>query len=424
MVSSGTNARDPEGPSDEDLSVDLSETAEGGNNDEGKNEGTDNDGGNSRSSENGKKNVDEADVIDGSDNEADKGDAAAPAVAEASTQEEGVEVSEEDSKKKKATFKEGDVAEEEQKSPIGNNGDDDEEAQVISPTTSGADGDNKTRELSPIYYCPITKLIFQDPVLTPDGETYERTAIIEERGEEIADKLYPNRALKVIIDEELSMLGDSLRSKLLRMQRSMKSNLSKLLEQSVIPSKDHRVLPDAYYCPITFELMNNPMIDKEGNTYDRRAIKKWIKSNHDSPLTRSPLRYDELYPNLALKELLDEEKNKSDGSIHPSIRRWKEQTEAEGDEDDDSDDENVDDPVNGGSGRTRTRIPLTREELERLERQRKCQQITSLGVCITFFLVFVYFPGYLFAFIIVYWILLWVKESSEAQQRQNAQTML
>ena len=339
--------------------------------------------------------------------------------------EEGVEISAEDSKKnmKKAAFKEGDE-EEEAKTPEGGGGDDDdEEAQVVSPAASKEDDNNKQKKkvLSPVYYCPITKKIFQDPVVTPDGITYERAAIIEEKGEEITSKLYPNRALKTIIDEELSMLGDSLRSKLLRMQKSMKSNLSLMLEKSVIPSKEHRVLPDSYYCPITYELMTTPMIDPEGNSYDRRAIKKWIKSNHDSPLTRTQLSFTQLYPNLALKELLNEEKEKSDESIHPSIRRWKEQKEAEGGGGD-NDEESSDEEEGQTSGRTR--IPVTREELERLERRRKCQQITSLAICITFLLVFIYYPGYLFAFVIIYWMYLCCTESRDNYAAQQQASFL
>jgi hypothetical protein len=71
--------------------------------------------------------------------------------------------------------------------------------------------------------------------------------------------------------------------------------------------------------------MHNPVIDPEGNTYERAAIENWIQVNHTSPITQTTISVDDLYPNNAIVALLEEEKGKSEGSIHPSIRKWKEE---------------------------------------------------------------------------------------------------
>jgi len=58
----------------------------------------------------------------------------------------------------------------------------------------------------------------------------------------------------------------------------------------------------SYYCPITAELMEDPVIDNEGNTYERNAILAWLVVNSTSPITRQYLSVADLKPNRALRE--------------------------------------------------------------------------------------------------------------------------
>ena len=60
------------------------------------------------------------------------------------------------------------------------------------------------------------------------------------------------------------------------------------------------------FCPITGELMINPVIDNDGNTYERSAIEVWIKRNGTSPTTRNPLNINNLIPNIALSNTIKE----------------------------------------------------------------------------------------------------------------------
>jgi len=64
-------------------------------------------------------------------------------------------------------------------------------------------------------------------------------------------------------------------------------------------------LPESFYCPLTTELMKDPVVDPEGNTYDREAITAWLQKNSTSPITRNPLKVEDLIPNRALKETMD-----------------------------------------------------------------------------------------------------------------------
>lgn len=64
----------------------------------------------------------------------------------------------------------------------------------------------------------------------------------------------------------------------------------------------------SFYCPITEEVMIDPVVDPEGNSYERAAIVAWLQQNSTSPITRSPLRIDQLIPNRSLRSAIEDEK--------------------------------------------------------------------------------------------------------------------
>jgi len=59
--------------------------------------------------------------------------------------------------------------------------------------------------------------------------------------------------------------------------------------------------PEYFTCPITGELMLDPVIDKDGHSYERSAIEQWLQRSERSPMTRSRLALTDLSPNRALK---------------------------------------------------------------------------------------------------------------------------
>lgn len=62
-----------------------------------------------------------------------------------------------------------------------------------------------------------------------------------------------------------------------------------------------------FYCPITEEVMIDPVVDPEGNSYERAAIVEWLQHKGNSPITRTPLRVDQLIPNRSLRNAIEEE---------------------------------------------------------------------------------------------------------------------
>ena len=67
-----------------------------------------------------------------------------------------------------------------------------------------------------------------------------------------------------------------------------------------------KIVPITYLCSITHEIMKEPVMDPEGNTYERNAIEEWLRREQNSPITRSPLQISELRPNRALRDLIEE----------------------------------------------------------------------------------------------------------------------
>ena len=65
-------------------------------------------------------------------------------------------------------------------------------------------------------------------------------------------------------------------------------------------------IPNSFLCCITHEIMQDPVVDREGNTYEKAAILKWLENNSTSPITRTNLTLSDLTPNRALKNLIEE----------------------------------------------------------------------------------------------------------------------
>mmetsp|Transcript_5915 Transcript_5915/g.11178 ORF Transcript_5915/g.11178 Transcript_5915/m.11178 type:complete len:320 (+) Transcript_5915:343-1302(+) len=53
-------------------------------------------------------------------------------------------------------------------------------------------------------------------------------------------------------------------------------------------------------CPITGQPMRRPVVAADGNTYERSAIQRWLRSSDMSPLTGLKLKHKDLIPNYLL----------------------------------------------------------------------------------------------------------------------------
>ena len=64
-------------------------------------------------------------------------------------------------------------------------------------------------------------------------------------------------------------------------------------------------IPEDFLCPITQDLMEEPVVAADGHTYEKAAIVKWLEKGHKtSPFTGERLKHDFLTDNFALKKII------------------------------------------------------------------------------------------------------------------------
>ena len=69
---------------------------------------------------------------------------------------------------------------------------------------------------------------------------------------------------------------------------------------------------DSFVCPLTKQVMRDPVTLENGQTFEREAIEKWFKECRDSgrklvcPLTLKELRSTDLNPSMALRHTIEE----------------------------------------------------------------------------------------------------------------------
>ncbi len=83
--------------------------------------------------------------------------------------------------------------------------------------------------------------------------------------------------------------------------KSVYTNFAKYLDRD----SDHKLLdvPDFLKCPISDELMQEPVVIQSGHTYEQEMIKKhFAMSGAFDPITRQEVDPNVLIPNHALKK--------------------------------------------------------------------------------------------------------------------------
>eukprot|EP00566_Odontella_aurita_P019946 CAMPEP_0113526380 /NCGR_PEP_ID=MMETSP0015_2-20120614/706_1 /TAXON_ID=2838 /ORGANISM="Odontella" /LENGTH=295 /DNA_ID=CAMNT_0000424693 /DNA_START=232 /DNA_END=1119 /DNA_ORIENTATION=+ /assembly_acc=CAM_ASM_000160 len=73
------------------------------------------------------------------------------------------------------------------------------------------------------------------------------------------------------------------------------------LERNRAVDRNGNALPESFCCPLTMKVMKDPVVDLEGNTFERAAILDWLTINGTNPLSRKALAAKDLVPNQALR---------------------------------------------------------------------------------------------------------------------------
>ncbi|CAD5170114.1 unnamed protein product [Musa acuminata subsp. malaccensis] len=104
--------------------------------------------------------------------------------------------------------------------------------------------------------------------------------------------------------EKMSMLLKRIKDFVQTQKPEMGTPMSAMVIPSHGTSKTP-VVPDDYRCPISLELMGDPVIVSTGQTYEREFIKKWLEAGHNTcPKTQQRLSSTSLTPNYVLRSLI------------------------------------------------------------------------------------------------------------------------
>jgi hypothetical protein len=70
--------------------------------------------------------------------------------------------------------------------------------------------------------------------------------------------------------------------------------------------KSNMRIPQSFYCPITMELMKDPVMASDGHVYERSAIEEWFRHRNTSPLTNLRIADKKLISCHAIRSAIDE----------------------------------------------------------------------------------------------------------------------
>ncbi|KAL1322361.1 hypothetical protein HN51_067362 [Arachis hypogaea] len=161
-------------------------------------------------------------------------------------------------------------------------------------------------------------------VLSGDEQRSADSAIIERLAKKlelqrVEDLKIETLAIKQLADERKGQQVDSTKKiigLLNKLKRIAGMEETSVLDDPVLPrvlvKSISLVIPHEFLCPITLEIMTDPVIIASGQTYERESIVKWFESKHNTcPKTRQTLDHLQLAPNCALKSIIEEwcEKN-------------------------------------------------------------------------------------------------------------------
>lgn len=71
---------------------------------------------------------------------------------------------------------------------------------------------------------------------------------------------------------------------------------------------DNEGVPRQLVCPITHELMQEPVVAEDGHTYEKAAIVEWFRNRNSSPMTNEHLKSTQVIPNVLVHAIISDYK--------------------------------------------------------------------------------------------------------------------
>eukprot|EP00468_Gymnochlora_sp_CCMP2014_P010450 CAMPEP_0167762734 /NCGR_PEP_ID=MMETSP0110_2-20121227/12948_1 /TAXON_ID=629695 /ORGANISM="Gymnochlora sp., Strain CCMP2014" /LENGTH=239 /DNA_ID=CAMNT_0007649673 /DNA_START=316 /DNA_END=1035 /DNA_ORIENTATION=+ len=136
-----------------------------------------------------------------------------------------------------------------------------------------------------------------------------KMAYIDERVKEVNRKLAQLRSK----EEDLKEAERAFQVKVAAFDISMENRKQQLMENSSESKQIEKgavdkweQIPSSFFCPITYEVMKDPVMTSDGYSYERKAIESWIKKSRMSPQTGLPLAHRKVVANMSLRNSIQE----------------------------------------------------------------------------------------------------------------------
>ncbi|CAJ0625685.1 16387_t:CDS:1 [Entrophospora sp. SA101] len=140
---------------------------------------------------------------------------------------------------------------------------------------------------------------------------YLKTLIISDRDRQLQKATPKNIST---FSKFVGNYSQDVQDKLDHIYKSYDEKLSQI-EQVFAQSDENlrpRQVPDYFLDKISFNIMHDPVVTSSGITYERAHLKEHFKKiGYFDPLSREHCTEDKLYPNLALKEAIEDFLNKN-----------------------------------------------------------------------------------------------------------------
>ncbi|KAA6393128.1 MAG: hypothetical protein EZS28_011348 [Streblomastix strix] len=140
-----------------------------------------------------------------------------------------------------------------------------------------------------------------------------RARVYEERARneqqlriEAEEKLQISQERVSELEEQVQILESELKMRIQQEKECMKQSKNEPAFRDLLKVMSfEEEQAEGFICPITQQLMIDPVFAQDGNLYEREAIAEWVKRKGTSPLTREAMTND-FYPDADLKLRIDQ----------------------------------------------------------------------------------------------------------------------
>ncbi|CAM4494155.1 MAG: E3 ubiquitin-protein ligase LubX [Legionella sp.] len=157
----------------------------------------------------------------------------------------------------------------------------------------------------PMLLCPISGDFMKKPVITPEGKVYDETFILIHLATKKEDPLTRNVLKAKDLNDFSELLGPikeftKRKEEYEKKKEGFIQQVRQIVHQNgVLPEK-----PALFLCPISHELINNPVITSKGKVYDRDSLTAYLHKSQGKDETGVALSSNDFVAFTEFKEQL------------------------------------------------------------------------------------------------------------------------